>query len=214
MSDRPYSINEAAFVVERPAKVLTREFDEGVLSSGLKAKGNKLGRHIRVFGPSELRFFRLMKHWENDFTPDGRRNVFRCVRNMGPHDKYLVWRNARYDMSPIDQELKQREASLEALRSKFVRTDGDVFFEGTDISAYRVAALTESQSIDEIAEDYPSLTLAMIKDAIDYEKVYPKKGKPYPTRSLKRTLIDMGRSLDSETLDLLFGEAGPAVRED
>ncbi|EGF92765.1 hypothetical protein ABI_12020 [Asticcacaulis biprosthecium C19] len=213
MTDRTYSVNEAAFVTERSPKALTREFDEGVLTADAKAQGLKGGKS-RQFGRPELRFFRLMKHWEKDFTPDGRRTVFDSVRKMGPRQKVLELRNARYDMAPIDAELKARETSLEDLRGKFVSRDGDVFFKGKTISAYRVAALSKSQSVGEIAQDYPSLSPKMIQDAIDFEMIYPKKGKPYPSRSLKRTLAEAGETIDPALLDLMFGDEPDPSRDD
>lgn len=208
MHNRAYSVNEAAFVTERPAKVLTREFDEGVFNANEKPKELRARYTARKFTPEDLRYFRLMKYWGNDFSPDLRRSVFHSMRSLSLKKKVLELRNARYDLAPIDAELKAREASLEALKARFVAMDGDVVFKGTDISAYRVAALNKSQTIEDIAEDYPSLTIEMVRAAIDYAEVYPKKGKPYPSLSLKRTLSHMANGLDEETLDVMFGSDG------
>ncbi len=205
MQDRAYSINEAAYVTERPAKALTREFDEGVLNNEAWPKADRTRTRVREFGVQDLRFFRLMKYWEKDFTPDGRIALYRSVRQMKPTQKVLELRNARLDMAPIDAELKIREASLEALKRNFVAKGGDAFFKGTDLSAYRIAALGKSQSVEEIAHDYPSLTIDMVRNAIDYDRVYPKKGKPYPPRSLKRMLQEGADGLGNEELNMLFG---------
>ena len=40
----------------------------------------------------------------------------------------------------------------------------------------------------EILEDFPSLNQAQVEAAIEYAKAYPKRGRPYTSRSLKRAL--------------------------
>jgi acyl-CoA reductase-like NAD-dependent aldehyde dehydrogenase len=54
-----------------------------------------------------------------------------------------------------------------------------------------VAALARGQSVAEIVEDFPSLSRDQVEAAIDYAKAYPKRGRPYPARSLKRTLAEL-----------------------
>jgi len=54
--------------------------------------------------------------------------------------------------------------------------------------------LASGQTTAEIIEDYPCLTAAQITVATEYAKIYPKPGRPLPTRSFKRTLGDMARS--------------------
>ena len=57
-----------------------------------------------------------------------------------------------------------------------------------------IAALARGQTVTEIIEDYPSLTPEQIDAAVEYAKVYPKTGRPLPTRSFKRMLSDMAES--------------------
>ncbi|WNM10100.1 DUF433 domain-containing protein [Komagataeibacter nataicola] len=63
------------------------------------------------------------------------------------------------------------------------------------MSAYRVAALAQGQTIKEIKADYPTLTEEQIESAIAYTEAYPKPGRPYPVRSFRRAagaLAEMG----------------------
>jgi hypothetical protein len=54
-----------------------------------------------------------------------------------------------------------------------------------------VAALAREQAMQEILEDFPSLTHEQVAAAIEYAKAYPKRGRPYPARSLKRALGEL-----------------------
>ena len=74
------------------------------------------------------------------------------------------------------------------------RPDADPIIRGTDIPVYVIAALARGQTVAEIIEDYPGLTPEQIDAAVEYAKVYPKTGRPLPTRSFKRMLGDMAES--------------------
>ena len=71
------------------------------------------------------------------------------------------------------------------------RPDTDPIIRGTDIPVYVIAALARGQTVAEIIEDYPGLAPEQIDAAVEYAKVYPKTGRPLPTRSFKRMMGDM-----------------------
>jgi len=64
---------------------------------------------------------------------------------------------------------------------------GEPVIRDTTVPVHVVASLAKGETIEEILEDYPSLTRAQVENAIEYAKAYPKKGRPYPARSFKRT---------------------------
>lgn len=70
----------------------------------------------------------------------------------------------------------------------------DPLIKGTRIPIYRVAALIDGgMSIDEVAEDFPSLTKTQIQDAYEYARRNPAPPNiRYPRQSLKRLLRDTG----------------------
>jgi len=72
--------------------------------------------------------------------------------------------------------------------------DPDPKIEGTVIPIYRISALLDGgMSINDIAEDFPSLTKAKIEQAGLYAKAHPAPfGNPYPQQSLKRLIRDSG----------------------
>ena len=76
-----------------------------------------------------------------------------------------------------------------------VIVDPDPKIGNTNIPIYRLAALAGGgMSVDQIAEDFPSLTKDQISDAIRYAKVRPHASgsNPYPAQSLKRLLRNSG----------------------
>jgi hypothetical protein len=54
------------------------------------------------------------------------------------------------------------------------------------------ALLDAGMSVNEVMEDFPSLTNAQIMEARDYARQHPNLGKPYPQMSLKRLLRNSG----------------------
>jgi uncharacterized protein (DUF433 family) len=94
---------------------------------------------------------------------------------------------------PLDRTIEDRLGRLMALRSQVeVPASGEPVIRGTTVPVYVVASLAKGETIEEILEDYPSLNRAQIENAIEYAKAYPKKGRPYPARSFKRMVADMG----------------------
>ena len=56
-------------------------------------------------------------------------------------------------------------------------------------------------SPEDVAEDYPSLSVDQIASAKAYAEAYPKSGRPYPARTVKRTLKGAGLDALDEVLD-------------
>jgi Protein of unknown function (DUF433) len=62
--------------------------------------------------------------------------------------------------------------------------------------------------VDEILQDFPSLSRGQIEAAIEYAKAYPKRGRPFAARGLKRTLADLAELGVFEEMES-FGDASP-----
>ena len=54
-----------------------------------------------------------------------------------------------------------------------------------------IAGLARAYTVDEIVQDFPSLSPKQIEAAIEYAKAYPKSGRPFATQSLKRALGEL-----------------------
>ncbi|WP_246665042.1 DUF433 domain-containing protein [Neorhizobium sp. P12A] len=182
-----FTLSEAGYVLGRSPAMLNKAVDTGVI----QARQRKVGNIIqRLLGPAELRFLRLADELNKDLTPAGRRRLYGALRKL-PNDahKFQLGR-LELDLAQIDTDLKDRMARLEAVRDRIDSKGdrGEAVIRGTTVAAHLIAALARDQAVDAILTDFPSLTRDQIDAAVEYAKAYPKRGRPYPTKSLKTTL--------------------------
>lgn len=101
------------------------------------------------------------------------------------------------DLAPTIAEVSERAAELMRLRDAVKDgTNGEPRLRGADVPVYRVAALvlaTQDGEVDtaEARKGFPSLSEEQIVTAYRYSLAYPKKGRPYPSRSLKSMLDEI-----------------------
>jgi uncharacterized protein (DUF433 family) len=160
----------------------------------IRARQRKVGKAVqRLLGPAELRFFRLAHELHKDLTPTGRRRLYAALRKLSTETHRVKLGDLDLDLSRIDSDLKARLGRLESIHQRVDRVGGeqDAVIRGTDIPAHLIAALAREQTVEEILEDFPSLERVQVEGAIEFGKAYPKRGRPYAARSLKRTLGDM-----------------------
>ena len=75
------------------------------------------------------------------------------------------------------------------LLKKIAKNGDDPLLKGTDIPLYRVAALvTDDGDTSRAKAAFTSLEEASIGNAVAYARLFPKKGRPYPSGSLKESL--------------------------
>jgi uncharacterized protein (DUF433 family) len=100
----------------------------------------------------------------------------------------------RISVRDLLEEVEQRTSDLAALAEKVeFRTDGEPLVKGTQIEVYRIAALLDGEaSIEQVLEDYPSLSKQNAETAKAYAEAYPKAGRPYPRTGVKRVLQGAG----------------------
>jgi uncharacterized protein (DUF433 family) len=184
------TLREAGYVLDRSTVTINKAVDSGII----RARQRRVGKAVqRLFGPAELRFLRLSDELDKDLTPAGRRRLYEAIRKLSTDSHHITLGKLVLDLSPIDEDLELRMSRLEGIRKWIEQPEGrtDAVLVGTDIPAHQIAALARGQSIAEILEDYPSLTKAQVEASIEYAKAYPKRGRPYPARSLKRMLADL-----------------------
>lgn len=100
-----------------------------------------------------------------------------------------------FKLAEIDPRIASRLEQLQQVRALVDdRPGADPVIRGTGVSAYVIAALSQDETTEEIVEDYPGLTQAQIEAATEYAKVYPRPGRPLPTRSFKKMLTAMAES--------------------
>ena len=70
------------------------------------------------------------------------------------------------------------------------KTADEPIIKGTDVNAYRIAALHDGMTIEEILRDYPSLSEQQIHAANAYAESHPKSGRPYPKTTVKKVMLE------------------------
>ncbi len=180
------TLNEAGYVVEQSSTAINRAVDRGVIKAEIQRRGK--GR-LRKVGSAELRFLAIAREVEKDLTPAARRKVYEAMRRLPPDTHRLSVGMMEFKLTEVDRRILERLDRLAAVKALVEeRPDGDPVLRGTNVPAHVVAALARGQSASEILEDFPSLTAKQIDAAIEYAKIYPKAGRPLPTRSLWRML--------------------------
>jgi uncharacterized protein (DUF433 family) len=186
------TLNEAGYVVGQSSTAINRAVDRGVIKATLQRRGKA---RMRKIGPAELRFLAIAGEANKDLTPAARRKVYQALRRLPPTAHRLALGVMEFRLLEIDQRIAERLRHLEEVKGLMEHRSGEgPIIRGTNVSAYVVAALARGQTTAEIVEDYPALTPAQVEAAVEYVKVYPKSGRPLPTRSFKRTLADMAAS--------------------
>ena len=184
------TLSEAGYLLDRSPAALNKAVDTGVI----RARQRKVGKAVqRLLGPAELRFLRLADELHKDLTPAGRRRLYDAVRKLSSDTHRLKLGELDLDLARIDRDLEIRLDRLDSLRQCVDRKEGrlEAVIRGTDIPAHLIATLAHEQTTEEILEDFPSLDRTQVEAAVEYAKAYPKRGRPYAARSLKRALADM-----------------------
>ena len=186
------TLNEAGYVVGQSSTAINRAVDRGVIKAKLQRRGNC---RLRKIGPAELRFLAIAGEIEKDLTPGARRKVYEAMRRLPADAHRLEMGVMEFKLTEVDRRIAERLQRLSAVKALVTdRPEADPIIRGTDIPVYVIAALARGQTVAEIIEDYPGLTPEQIDAAVEYAKVYPKTGRPLPTRSFKRMLGDMAES--------------------
>jgi uncharacterized protein (DUF433 family) len=186
-SEQALTLSEASYVLGRSTSGLNKAVDRGEI----RARQRRIGKVVeRLLGPAELRFLRLADELDKDLTPAGRRRLYESLRKVSADKHRVRLGELELDLARVDTDLKVRLDRLHDIRQKVETRQGrtDALIRGTKIPAHLIAALARTQTAGDILEDFPSLDRAQVEAAIEYAKAYPKRGRPYATRSLKRTL--------------------------
>jgi uncharacterized protein (DUF433 family) len=118
------------------------------------------------------------------------------------HDGTMV-----VDLTPSVAEVSERAAELVRLREAVEDgPNGEPLLRGTNVPVYRIAALVQAPregqpDTSEARKGFPSLSEEQITTAYSYSLAYPKKGRPYPAKSIKSMLDEIEFPVMSEDND-------------
>jgi uncharacterized protein (DUF433 family) len=201
-----FTTNEAGFVLERSNVAINKAVDTGLIHARV-ARGPS-GRGTRGVGRPELRFLKLADALDKELTALGRRKLYEAIRRLPEQEQQVRVGVLVVELSPFDHAIDARIDRLALLKSAVEQApSGEILIRGTSIPAHLIAGLAKGQTVGEIIEDYPSLSREQVERAIEYARAYPKKGRPYPSRSLKRALAD----LDLDGIAMARTSEGPRL---
>ena len=188
-----FSLNEAGFLTGRSTAAINRAIDRKEIDA--RAGGARVANGARRVGPAELRTLAVIDAVGKVLTPAGRRQLSAAMRRLPAQRSRVSVGAIDIKLDDVDARIAERRARLEQLRALVEpQADGDPIIRGTRNSVYVIAAFTRGQTVAEIIEDCPDMTPELVAAAADYAKVYPRPGRPLPTRSFTRMLIDLGNS--------------------
>jgi len=186
------TLNEASYVVGQSNAAINRAVDRGVIKAKLQRRGKA---RLRQVGPAELRFLAISGEVERKLTPAGRREVYEAMRQLSMDAHRLEIGVMTFQLADVDRRIAERLKRLQDIKTQVAETaNAEPVLRGINLPVYEIAALTRGQTVAEIVEDYPGLTPDQVEAAVEYAQVYPKAGRPLPSRSLKRMLSDMAAS--------------------
>ena len=183
---------EAAFVLREPVEAVKKALSVGpVRPMIVKSKG----RTVRAIGRRDMFYLYAVRALREELTPKTRVQFYDAIHQMRTvHAEEIQFDRIRLEVGDLFREVESRTAELAALSDKVAfRSDGEALIKGTDIEVHRVAALIDGGlSIDDVIEDYPSLTRDQVETAKAYAAAHPKRGRPYPSMTAKRALRGAG----------------------
>jgi uncharacterized protein (DUF433 family) len=197
-----YTTAEVAFLLREPIKAVKKALDEGPVEAGLARKPG--ARPVREIAWSDLLYLFAIRSLKDELTPKARTDFYHALKAT-PIDRVHEVRFGRISVAIDDlkTEVEKRARELAHLAQMVeFREDGEAILKGTRIEAHRIAALLAGgMTPEQVAEDYPSLSLDQIATAKAYSEAYPKSGRPYPANTVKRTLKGAGLDALDEVLD-------------
>ncbi|MGG7580412.1 DUF433 domain-containing protein [Rhizobium sp. Nf11,1] len=191
MSNMEFTVTEASFLADRSPTDVQNAIDKKVVKSTVAKVGPKAQR---LLGRAELRFLSMDREIGEALSRVGKRRLYDELSRLPEKAITARFGALVVDLRKSDAKLKRRLRLLETIKASIKMKGGEPFIKGTDIPAYQVAALYPAASIEEILEDFPSLKRDQVEHAIDFARAYPKKGRPYPSTSLKRGISSLIKS--------------------
>lgn len=187
-----FTAAEAAFVLREPVRAVKKYLDLGPVRPVLVQRA---GASVRAIGWRDLFYLYAVRTLRDELTPKARGEFYEALQQT-PIEHRAEVRFGRFRVSVRDlvQEVERRTSDLAALAEKVeFRADGEPLLKGTLVEVYRISALLDGgASVDQILEDYSSLSRGHVETAMAYAEAYPKTGRPYPRTSVKRALQGAG----------------------
>lgn len=196
-----YTAAEAAFVLRESVRAVKKALDDGPVQTKLISKP---GGTVRTIEWSDLFYLYAVRVLRDELTPKSRNEFYHALKSIQVgRAREVKFGRLSVAIEDLRTEVEARSRELAELSAKVeFRPDGEAVLKGTSVEVYRLAALLSGgMSVEEVQEDYPSLTTEMIETARAYAEAHPKTGRPFPRTTAKRAL----RGAGLEALDEVLG---------
>jgi len=178
------SPREAVFVTGLSEKTINQAIDRNEVAV-LPAR--REDDHERLLGFPELVYLRLRDSIGRLLSPEGKRMLReQLAQARGEPVESVSLGALELAVAPESETVRDRLARIEEVRSS-VTVDpsvraGEPVVRGTRIPVSVLADLdSQGASPEELLEDYPSLTPESLQAALDYARLYPRRGRPRRT---------------------------------
>jgi uncharacterized protein (DUF433 family) len=194
MSDT-WTIAQAAMIIEKSSQLLRKTVERAPVKPALAQRG---GKRIYVFEMRDLVFFCALDDMKDGITRSKQVELYKVLKTIsrqtaiGTVDIGCL----RYDFKPYVRRVKKNIEATEKLFRLIDRTGDEPVIKGTDINAYRIAALHDGMTVEEILRDYPSLSERQVLAAKAYAESHPKAGRPYPKNTAKKIMREARADAD------------------
>jgi len=203
MSDAAeFTTAEVAFVLREPVSVIKKVLDHGPVHTKLIKKPGGTVRAVEW--PDLIYLYAIRRALRDELTPKARNEFYHALKSVSVEKTSEVrFGLLRVPIDEVKAEVRKRAQELAKLGEKVeFRSDGEAVLKRTGIEVHRIAALLNGgMTAKEICEDYPSLTAEAVATAKAYAEAYPKTGRPYPSKTVKRAIRGAGLEQLNEILD-------------
>ncbi len=197
--DEGVTLREAAFIFKSPFKDVVRLIDE---HAGLARHYRVQSGSARQLSLADLIYLQAVFDMGELLTPKGRWELHHTLleaQALNKAKEEVQLGRFVFPLHRVEADVHQRLGELNRLKAGAEGNPDDPFIRGTRVELYRIAALLEGgNSPEDVRAEYPSLTPDQIEFAATYSQAIPKKGRPYPKKSFRRSL----EGLDLTALDL------------
>lgn len=181
-------VGVASWLLDLPKRQVDRVLDEGSLPSDLFIKKKKR-RFLKSVGLAYVRFSVIEKR---RLSLAFRKEV---VGKMAKAQKFY-WKDGHVEVNlqqMQDMLLKRFKALIKAQESVVADPEimgGEPCMKGTRLPVHMVAAMEKAgTSVEDMIQNYPSLTPELIKNARVFADAYPKRGRPMEPTWRKASLV-------------------------
>jgi uncharacterized protein (DUF433 family) len=181
---------QAAVILKEPLEHVKSALQREFVVHEIAKEPGPFGRRLSW---ADLVFLHALPEMKDRLAPQGRAEIYRSLQAVewtkpGRAGRVHFAGDFHFDFGRHLAQVKAGVKGLQQLHKDVDASGKEPLIRGANIEAYRIAALMDGMSVEEILQDYPSLNARQVLAARAYADAHPKKGRPYPKVSARRSL--------------------------